>query len=219
VVALLWFLRRAAAVGGGGRIAFAAFLGFAGALAPWMVRNFLDFGDVYPIVDSTYRHLWVGNNPKATGGPIDDAPPVTVKLQAKEAFNEVKGNPAASFSRRVGAAQAFLLGGDWSTTGQLWRTQAPGSGAALVNYVPFALYSALIAAFLLGLLGWRWSYLYHNEALLLAVAAIWIPLPYVLGHAGALAGPRLPFDAVLLGYTAYALTVILNPLHEKSLTE
>jgi hypothetical protein len=30
-------------------------------------------------------------------------------------------------------------------------------------------------------------------------------LPYILSHDGVLAGPRLPFDAVLIAYSAFAL--------------
>ena len=43
----------------------------------------------------------------------------------------------------------------------------------------------------------------------LSLAAIWIPLPYVLGHAEALSGPRLPLDGVLLCYAAFALACLL----------
>jgi hypothetical protein len=44
------------------------------------------------------------------------------------------------------------------------------------------------------------------------LAAIWIPLPYVLSHAEALSGPRLPLDGVLLCYAAFALACLL-PAH------
>jgi 4-amino-4-deoxy-L-arabinose transferase-like glycosyltransferase len=56
-----------------------------------------------------------------------------------------------------------------------------------------------------GLLGWRWSYGWRDESMPAVLAMIWIPLPYVLSHAEALSGPRLPLDGVLLCYTAFAL--------------
>jgi hypothetical protein len=34
---------------------------------------------------------------------------------------------------------------------------------------------------------------------------MWIPLPYILSHAEALSGPRLPLDGVLLCYSAFAI--------------
>ena len=50
-----------------------AFLGFGTTLAPWSIDQFETFQDVLPIVDSTYLHLWEGNNPRATGGPLPEA--------------------------------------------------------------------------------------------------------------------------------------------------
>ena len=58
---------------------------------------------------------------------------------------------------------------------------------------------------ILGLLGWRWSYGWRRLAMPASLALIWVPLPYLFGHAEALHGPRLPLDGVLLCYAAFAL--------------
>src|SRR5438105_565379 len=71
VVAVLWFLVRCRTLKRGWLCALLAFLGFANGLAAWTVRNFQTFHDAVPIADSTYLHLWIGNNPLATGGPQD----------------------------------------------------------------------------------------------------------------------------------------------------
>src|SRR5262249_14764012 len=70
-------------------------------------------------------------------------------------------------------------------------------------------YAAMCVMIFLGLLGWRWSYAWRREGRLLALAAIVIPLPYVLGHAEALGGPRLPLDGVFLTFAAYALACLV----------
>jgi hypothetical protein len=36
-----------------------------------------------------------------------------------------------------------------------------------------------------------------------------VPLPYLLGHAEALSGPRLPLDGVLLCYAAFVLVALV----------
>jgi hypothetical protein len=49
--------------------AAAAFLLTAFAfLAPWMIRNYREFGQIIPVCASGGVNLWVGNNPRATGG-------------------------------------------------------------------------------------------------------------------------------------------------------
>jgi hypothetical protein len=62
---------------------------------------------------------------------------------------------------------------------------------------------------LLSLLGWRWSYPWRKQMRLATLAAVWLPLPYLLSHAGALSGPRLPLDGVLICLSAFAVGCIL----------
>jgi hypothetical protein len=61
---------------------------------------------------------------------------------------------------------------------------------------------------LLGVLGWRWTFAWRTEAQPLAVAVMWVPLPYLLSHAEGLCGPRLPLDGVLLCYSAFVLACL-----------
>ena len=70
-VGLAWFLLRSRTLPGGWLAALLAFLGFVIGVAPWTVRNWQQFGEPVAIVDSAYVHLWMGNNPKADGGPVD----------------------------------------------------------------------------------------------------------------------------------------------------
>jgi hypothetical protein len=42
-----------------------------------------------------------------------------------------------------------------------------------------------------------------------SLALVWIPLPYILGHAEALSGPRLPLDGVMDCYAAFALLCMI----------
>src|SRR5262249_24099570 len=71
-VAIIWFLLRSRSLPRGWVCALLAFLGFANRLAPWTVRNVHVFHEPLPVVDSTYLHLWIGNNPHATGGPATE---------------------------------------------------------------------------------------------------------------------------------------------------
>src|SRR5262249_59736962 len=70
--ALLWFLTRSRDLRRGWLCGLLAFLGFVNGLAAWTVRNYQVFHDAFPVVDSAYYHLWVGNNPRATGGSLDE---------------------------------------------------------------------------------------------------------------------------------------------------
>ena len=64
---------------------------------------------------------------------------------------------------------------------------------------------------LLGFLGWRWSFAWQAELMPSSLALVWIPLPYLFGHAESLSGPRLPLDGVLLTYTALTLACLFVP--------
>src|SRR5262249_44887726 len=71
--------------------------------------------------------------------------------------------------------------------------------------LPIALPATLLFLVIFGLLGWRWTFAWRRESMPAALAAFWVPLPYVLGHAESLWGPRLPLDGGLLCYTAFGL--------------
>src|SRR5262249_58531746 len=72
-VAVLWLLWRSRRIEGGWMCAVLVVLGFFIGLGPWAVRNWLVFEEPVPIVSSAYYHLWMGNNPEATGGPLPAA--------------------------------------------------------------------------------------------------------------------------------------------------
>ena len=239
-VAVAWYLLRSRSVTRGWLCALLAFLGFVNGLVPWTVRNFQVFGEPMPVVDSAYYHLWVGNNPHATGGPVNAA---AVQDVAERARDE-SGRPLSEMSQperfarlgrlvrdfwredslravqlRVWAALDFALGERWFRTGELAAEAPPAvvksdedNSERLVTMPPLmersyrgALHAALLGTLALAALGWRWSYGWRKESMPLSLAAIWIPLPYILSHAEALHGPRLPLDGALLCYAAFAV--------------
>src|SRR5439155_5458382 len=230
-VGLIWFMFRCRTLQRGGLYAFLAFLGFANGLAPWTIRNFQKMGDLAPIADSAYLHLWIGNNPHATGGPLSAqemqkaltelaqedtqfAPDELAKRPQEARYRklsapvlaEVRANPGPTLRRRLGAALAFGLGEDYFRKGRLFEEGGAGAGTSIEKTsLEAMLAGALAAMFLLGLLGWRWSYGWRRLAMPASLGLIWVPLPYLLGHAEALHGPRLPLDCGLLTYAAFAL--------------
>ena len=62
-----------------------------------------------------------------------------------------------------------------------------------------------------GLLGWRWTSKFSLQAMPTSLALFWFPLPYIIGHAAGLVGPRLPLDGVILCYAAFALACFVAP--------
>jgi 4-amino-4-deoxy-L-arabinose transferase-like glycosyltransferase len=223
-VAVLWFLLRCRKLHKGWFPALLAFLGFANGLAPWTVRNFQAFGGPVPVADSAGWHLWMGNNPRATGGPLDeqtlrkalgtqrveeltadtDQARRYARLSA-DVLKEVSDDPGNTQARRLWAGLYFVFGAAWFQDNSL---SLPGEGtmpAWLDEIFPGLLYGALLGLLLLGILGWRWSFVWRRQARLTTLAAIWVPLPYLLSHAGTLSGPRLPLDGVLICYSAFVL--------------
>jgi 4-amino-4-deoxy-L-arabinose transferase-like glycosyltransferase len=235
-VALLWLFVRCRKVPRGWMLSLLAFLGFANGLAPWTVRNLQVFRDVIPIVDSYYLHLWMGNNPKATGGPLtegqllqglsdlrDGESPQTLADQlaamkqparynslARPLVQEIVRDPAATIQRRLKAGLFFFFGEEWFKTGQLWQPTGEGQlPERLAGCYPVILLGTLLGMLLLGVLGWRWNYGWRRGSMPAALAVIWVFLPYFLGHAETLQGPRLPLDGLLLCYAAFALACLI----------
>jgi 4-amino-4-deoxy-L-arabinose transferase-like glycosyltransferase len=220
-VAVGWFLWRCRTVQRGWLCAILAVLGFANGLTPWTVRNWQVFHEPVPIVDSAYLHLWQGNHPVAGTGPLSETntgslqSPEMARLPqprryaelASKVLDDVTADPVGTVRRRLWAGLSFFLGGRWLVDGDL-AEEVPGAGTMpdwLASSYPGAMNGTLLGMLVLGLLGWRWTYGWRDLAMPSSLALLWVPLPYFLSHAEALAGPRLPLDGVLLCYSAFAL--------------
>jgi 4-amino-4-deoxy-L-arabinose transferase-like glycosyltransferase len=230
-VALIWFLLRSRTLPSGWLCALLAFLGFVIGLSPWTVRNMQVFDEPLPVVSSAYLHLWVGNNPTATGGPPTEelwksTPPGKVAADQNQAVryaqlgpevsHEVRDNPVQTLRRRMMAGILFFVGQRWLQDGTLaLRTDDPKAEmpAWLEESYPLVLQAVLLAMLALAVLGWRWSYGWRWESVIAAVAMIWVPVPFILSHAEALSGPRLPLDGVLLCYAAFGLVCLIPGLN------
>jgi hypothetical protein len=227
-IGLLWFLLSCRGLRAGWLCALLAVLGFGNGLAPWAVRNFRTFGEVVPVADSAMLHLWIGNNPQATGGPMEEtalraslAPKRLQTLLAEQnqamrytslgqdVIRAVVDKPGESVTRRLWAGLKFVFGANWFTDKTLASATPDGLGAATPEWVADSAQGALAASLLvmivLGLLGWRFSFGWRKEARLATLATLWVPLPYLLSHADYLSGPRLPLDGVFLCFAAFAL--------------
>jgi 4-amino-4-deoxy-L-arabinose transferase-like glycosyltransferase len=212
-VAMVCFLWRCRALPRGWLYALLAFLGFVNALAPWTVRNYRLTGEVVPVVDTTWRHLWAGNHPGATGGP-DTATATAKDPLARQVMEEVRQDPAQTLNRRLWAGLSFVFGEEWLLHRNAWQAvpEAEGRGEMppwLDGSFSALLSGTLLGMLLLGLVGWRWTYAWWRESLPAALALVWLPLPYLLSHAEALAGPRLPLDGLLLCFAAFVLVALL----------
>ena len=122
-------------------------------------------------------------------------------------------HPAESYRVRLQAGCYFFLGQEFFTKGTLQQPGAEDAQKAapewLRNSAPAILAGSLLAMLLLAALGWRWSYAWWYTGVPVALAAVWIPLPYIFSHAELLSGPRLPFDGVLLTFAAFAIGCLL----------
>lgn len=226
-LAIGWFLLRTRTLPRGWLSALLAFLGFANGLAPWTIRNWQTYEEPVPVVDSAHYHLWVGNNPHATGGPVSedalgDAPTEDLKKIIKQPdryaklgslwWDEVQANPVETVRRRIWAGLDFVFGTHWFADRAL-ATERPTDNQPmpdwLANSCVQVLQSTLLAMLLLAFLGWRWSYGWRRESMPAGLAMVWVPLPYLLSHAEALSGPRLPLDGLLLTYAAFTLACLI----------
>jgi 4-amino-4-deoxy-L-arabinose transferase-like glycosyltransferase len=142
------------------------------------------------------------------------------RILALDVCDSVQTDPAGTLRRRLWAGLSFFFGEAWlkNETAATVRPSLPAARAqgadtpALPEWLEHTylgiINGSLLAMFVLGLLGWRWTFAWRRESRLATLAAIWIPLPYILGHAGTLWGPRLPLDGVLLCYMAFALAYL-----------
>jgi 4-amino-4-deoxy-L-arabinose transferase-like glycosyltransferase len=239
-IAVLWFLVRCRTVRRGWLCALLAFLGFANGMVPWTYRNYQAFGTIIPIADSAPFHLWMGNNPRSSGGTLSEETLLETlaevrgqatsqvaaqleQLQQKERYDQftgavleqIKNDPAGLGKHRLEALLCFFVGEQWLKDRTLWRSdfsESPELPAWFTQSYAAILYGSLFGMLVLAVLGWRWTYAWRYQAMPSSIACIWIPLPYVLSHAESLLGPRLPLDGVLLCYAAFALVCLVPGL-------
>ncbi len=232
VVAFLWYLLCCRQLRSGGFAGLLALLGFANGLAPWALRNWQAFEEPLPVVDSAYLHLWVGNNPLATGSSLDETmlrrslppqllgdllaetdQPLRYARLGPAVLAQIANDPAAALGHRIDAGLCFTLGGNWLRDRRLALVRTgTGETAApswVAESVEACLRGSLLVMILLGVLGWRFSAAWARRSQLAVLAAVWLPLPYLLSHAEDLSGPRLPLDGVLLCYAAFALVCLV----------
>jgi hypothetical protein len=226
VIALLWFLWQCRNLPLGWFAGFLAILGFVNGLAPWCLRNYFIFERPVPVATSTYYHLWMGNNPLANGSSIDEqilrdllpedrrkalaeANQATRYNQlAAECWQEVHDQPQETLTRRINAALFFLFGERWFKDRRLSLMSEKADESMptwMRDNAEIILQGTLLGVFVLALLGWRLSHAWRKYGRIATIAALCVPLPYVIGHAEYLSGPRLPLDGVLLCYAAFAL--------------
>jgi hypothetical protein len=244
VVGLIWFLIRCRLVPAGWMCGLLSLLGFIIGLAPWSVRNWQSFHEPMPIVNSTFVDVWMGNNPRATGGPMtedemknalvrgpEDKDGLALQQRLGEATSQkdryrvlgeatlkaVRDDPAGTVRRRIWAGLSFFFGEKFLSHPDVWVENelmaSPGKYEPLPDWLgenlPVIFYGSALGMLLLGVLGWRWTYGWRHSGRLLALATIFIPLPYILTHAEALVGPRLPLDGVFLTFAAFALACLI----------
>jgi len=153
------------------------------------------------------------------------------RMLAPDVWESVQTDPGGTLRRRLGATLSFFVGEAWLedptlAKSPLRQTAPPPDGdgaepAGLPEWLNEScvgiIQGALLVMLLFGLLGWRWTFAWRREARLATLATIWIPVPYILGHAGTLWGPRLPLDGVLLCYVAFALACLYPPIGSRLL--
>ncbi len=231
LVALFWFMLRSRSVRQGWLAALLAFLGFVIVINPWCLRNYKEFERAVPVVDTAWWHLWVGHNPRATGGPAtpemeatltpelrdrlaSEKQPARYELLANEVTTHVTEYPGDAVRNRLMAGLAFFAGG-WVLDRKHDIVLAERAGETEPKDHPWlvgSLFGALVVMLLLGLWGWRWSYGFRHASMPLQLALFWVPLPYVLSHAEWLHGPRLPLDGALMTLAALGLVCLIPGL-------
>ncbi|MFO0864786.1 MAG: glycosyltransferase family 39 protein [Gemmataceae bacterium] len=223
IVGMIWFLIQCRRRTFGWFASLLATLGFSIALGPWMVRCWREYDQIVPIADSALLHAYIGNNPWADGGPMDefklratfpcDRLDALLKkrnqaqryaMLAEEVSSFCRDDPQAAMALRNSAFQRFLFGERFIEHRKLIERDesARALPESLERRSEFIMLTSLLSLVALGLLG---RVACHGNTGLLTIALLMVPLPYVLSHAETLSGPRLPWDAALIVFAGAAL--------------
>ncbi len=244
LVGILWLLAKCRADRKTWLCPLLAVLGFANGLALWSVRNFQTFDkEIVPVSTATYLHVWMGNNPGATGVSMTPAEiqstlpserveelqrlPQTKRFDglASDAFSYVRDHPAETVKNRIRTTGYFYFGRAWftgeydSSTSSASENEGGKIQIWIRKHSPLFVHATLLGMFVLGFLGWRWTHGPHTQTGLAALALLWIPLPYILTHAENYFGPRLPLDGILLSFSAFAIACLIPGLRQQVLAQ
>ncbi|MGF1578794.1 MAG: ArnT family glycosyltransferase [Gemmataceae bacterium] len=134
LVGLLWLLGRCRAERKTWLCPLLAVLGFVNGLALWSVRNYQVFDkEIVPISTGTYLHVWMGNNPNATGVSMSFAEieqtlttervEVLQQMPQSKRFDElahdaveyVRTHPTETVKNRIRTTGYFFFGKAWFT--------------------------------------------------------------------------------------------------------
>lgn len=212
IVIQLWYCLRCRRVSSGAMSAILMLIGFAGGMAPWIYHGYQTFQTPVPVITTAWFHLWVGNNSASDGADYQWSmkkrldPALLTKLAqtpqqdryallAETVATEVIEKPWEAVNHRLKAAMQFLFGTNTRSTAMFW----PGNpGQTPPDWLRPVLMASLMAMFALALLGWRWSFAWKYSSAPLSLAIFWLPIPYLLSHAGTMHSARLPLDGVIL---------------------
>lgn len=213
IVFQLWFFLRCRYVNKGWLCSILTLVGFATGLTPWMLHCYQQFKNPVPIVTSAWLHVWIGNNEFSNGGDYqwrmkNKLDKELVKklettnqaerypLLAETVLQEVVNKPIDTFKRRIKAGLQFLLGSNnLSGAASFWpgnKTMTPPEWLRPLMLI------TMLAMYALVILGWRWSYGWKYSSAPLSLVIYWLPIPYLLSHAGEWHSSRLPMDGVLM---------------------
>lgn len=226
VVVQLWFFLRCKRVPQGWLCGVLTLAGFAAGLTPWVLHCYETFKTPVPIVSSAWFHVWVGNNEASNGADyqwsmkknLERVDPVLVKTLesmppqdrysqlAEPVLREITEKPWETCKRRFKAFMQYMVGSNAISGTHFW----PGEAAVKPQiWVRSALLGPLALILALAVLGWRWSYGWKYHSAPISLALFWIPVCYVLSHAGQLHGARLPLDGVLILMAAVGVVGML----------
>lgn len=235
VVIQLWFFLRSRRVSGGGMCSVLLLLGFAGGLAPWVFHCYQLHKAPVPVTSAAWLHVWIGNNEASDGGDyqwsmkraldpklardpsmirdpqllthLQETPQVDrYALLAEPVLREIVEKPWEACKHRLKAFLQFTIGTN-ALSGSFF-------GAGEVTATPPAWLKPVLVASLmtilgLAVLGWRWSYGWKGRSAPLSLAVFWLPLPYLLSHAGQWHASRLPLDGVIITLATIGLLGML----------
>jgi len=176
-----------------------AVAGLLAVLAPWTVRNYVQFGRLIPIRDNFGLELWLGNHP-GMHGTVD----YSHDFPGKDPTNYVRLGEIAFMDSKLHEANDFIVSDPISFAGRCFHR--------VIEFWYQPLSSSWILVSVVGWIGAGFALRKHPLGWLFVIPLITFPLVYYVTHV--FAHYRHPIDPVILLLAAYAL-VEMAPKRQK----